>query len=108
MKPLILIPLLLVAVAVLPGCFKADVRLPRGLDFGAPPSYSEVPRADPDDKMGLLRENRQLNERAVWLDKRIRKLAGEHAELENEQLKIQNEMVKLASERDRYLRAAGR
>jgi len=108
MRRILLIVLLLAAAGALGGCFKADVKLPKNLGGGSPPSVSAIPRADPASKADLLRENQQLRRRAAWLDEQNRKAAKKYAKLENEQREIQDDMVKIAAERDRYLRAAGR
>ena len=96
----------LVAALDLPGCYKVDVKLPRGV--GDPPPTGAIAQADPANKTDLLRENRQLRQRIAWLDEENRDAAKEYAELENEQLEIQADIKRFAAERDRYRRALGR
>jgi hypothetical protein len=105
MKPATLIVCLTVAAAVmLPGCFKADVRLPENIGVGSPAPGAAIAPADPSSKADLLRENQQLRARIAWLDEQSRESAKDFAELENEQREIQADMAKIAAERDRYLR----
>ncbi|MGA2266018.1 MAG: hypothetical protein ABSH10_06255 [Phycisphaerae bacterium] len=88
------------------GCVNVDAKAPENISWGSPPPPASIPRADPNSKSDLLRENQQLRERVTWLEEQNRKSAKKLKELEDEQRDIQAEMDKIAAERDRYRRAA--
>jgi hypothetical protein len=106
-RTLIWVSLVLVPLGVGSGCMKVDVKAPEDISWGSPPPAASIPKADPDSKSDLIRENHQLRERVAWLEEQNRRSANKSNELENEKQGVQSETDKLAAERDRYRRAAG-
>jgi len=107
-RPILCISLLILAMGVLSGCVRVNAKAPEDIPWVTPAPTASVPRAQPNSKADLLRENQQLRERIAWLDEQNRKLAKEHSELKSDKREIQADMAKIAAQRDRYLRARGR
>lgn len=106
MRTIILLTCAGIAGLLLPSCVNVDAKGPESLWGSSPPSAS-VSEADPDSKAGLLRENRELNNRIDWLDEQNRKSARRLRELQRDEEELRSEMERIAAERDRYRQAAG-
>jgi hypothetical protein len=106
-RALIWVCLVLILLGLGSSCVKVDAKAPENIPWGSQPPPASIPRADPNSKGDLIRENHQLRERAAWLEEQNRRSAKKFKELENEKRDVQSEMDKVAAERDRYRRAAG-
>lgn len=90
------------------GCFKADVTVPEIPYGSSPPPPAQVPKANPDDRADLLRENEQLRQRIAWLEQDSVRLEKKQRSLAKDLTEIQADIDKAAAERDRYRRAVER
>ena len=95
-------------LALLLGCFKADVQVPDYGNWGQSPQPAVVTPANPNDKADLIRENTELRNSVAWYENQNSRQAHKYKDLADDMTKVREKRDQYARERDQYKAAAGK